>query len=1472
MTLLCSHRTTQHPGVLACPFSLPSFSAARALVSSPVTLFVPLAFLCLMLSAAHGAAPVSSLTWHYDNSRQGANTNETILTPGNVNVGNFGKLFSYAVDGHVYAQPLIVTGVSIPGQGTHNVVYVATQHDSVYAFDADSNAGANGGLLWHTNLGVSAATPNSDYGNRYGPYHDIDPEVGITGTPVIDAASGTIYFDVFTHESTQYYHRLHALGITTGAERSYSPVLVTASVPGNGVGSSSGVLPFNPIQHLQRPAMTLSHGIVFLVFTGYADTDPYHGWVLAYEASTLHQLTNYIFNTSPNSTTAVWGPNAGECGIWMAGNGLCVDANTNLYFEVGNGPFNANTGGGTEYGDSFVKLAFTTNLSVADYFTPYNQASLASSDTDLGSGGPLLLPDNVGSVAHPHLMVGCGKQGTIYLVDRDNMGHYNSVNDGQIVQSLAGAVGGTWSSPAYFNHQIYYHGSGDVLKAFGITNASIATTPASQGATSYGYPGASPTVSANGTQNGIVWDLQTDAYGSSGPSVLHAYPATNVAVELYNSSQNLARDNPGGAVKYTVPTVANGKVYVGAQFTLSVFGNGSFVATPTIAPNGGVFTNSVTVSISDSTPGSTLYYTQDGTTPTTNSPLYTSSFTLSNSTVVQALATKPGWVNSAIVSAGFLNSSAVGTGSGLLGQYWSNHLSSAPYTGAPTLTRTDVVVNFNWGSGGPDPNVGVDHFTVKWTGSLEPQFDDTYTLFTTTDDGTRLFINGRQIINQWVDQAATEVSGTISLRAQQRYNIEMDYYENGGQASATLAWSGTFTPKAIIPQTQLYPVTNPPPGVVLDSPANGATFTAQASITLSATAAAQFNTIDNVAFYANGVLLGAASNSPYTFTATGLGAGPYAITAVATDGSGLTNTSATANITVNAGTGLPYGLGARGSVSPFFNMPQTFNGTLPATLSQTGVFADTPSLTPVSGLIPYAPNTPLWSDNALKTRWMAVPYSGGLNTPDQQITFAATGEWAFPTGTIFVKHFDLVTDETNSNAPHRRLETRLLVRDLNGAVYGVTYKWRSDNSDADLLTGSLSEAMIITNASGIRTQTWYYPSPSDCLTCHTPAANYVLGVKTRQLNGNFTYPSSGVTDNQLRTLNHAGLFNPAIDEANISGYARLAAVNDQTRTLDDRFRSYIDANCAQCHRPTGTGPTFDARYDTVLANQHIINANVLGNLGYDNAHVVTPRDLPRSILYQRANSTDSLIKMPQLARNLVDTNAMTVIAAWINSLPGPALPLQSNRFVTELTSLIVTNTASDSNPASLLTYQFLTAPSGASIDTNGVISWTPNLWQSPSTNPITTVVTDSAIPPLSATNSFTVFVSGPYDGINLTNSAQAQADLDGDGLPNLEEYALGTDPRNPADGRTALTIFVTNIAGNQYLSLQFRKRHNPTDFPLQYVPEVSGDNQAWYSDSSHVSQVSVTALDSEFDQVIVRDTTPTTPAVPRLIRLRVVQN
>ncbi len=465
---------------------------------------------------------ISMLTFHYDNTRIGANTNETILTPAIVNTNNFGLLKKYTVDGYVYTEPLYVPNVVVPGQGTHNMVIIATEHDTVYAFDADGNAGTNGGMLWHTNLGISALCANQTaFGARYcgNCYPDIVPEVGITGTPVIDPATGTVFLDVFTREvtaTTNFYHRLHALNITNGMEQPNSPVVVTGSVPGVGRDSVGGVMTFNPAQCNERPALTLAGGIVYLAYAGYADTDPYHGWVIGYNATNLVRMTNYIFNSTPNATTATFGANAAEGGVWMGGNGLCVDANTNLYFETGNGSFDGNTGGGN-YADSFIKLATTNKLALVDYFTPYNQLALANADTDLGACGPILLPDSVGSSAHPHLLAGTGKSGTVYLLDRDNLGGYNAggTSDSNIVQSIVGATAQTWSSPVYFNHQIYLQPSGAARRAFAITNGQISTPAASTATAGMGSYNGGPVVSANGTNDGIVWVLNGGGGGGN---------------------------------------------------------------------------------------------------------------------------------------------------------------------------------------------------------------------------------------------------------------------------------------------------------------------------------------------------------------------------------------------------------------------------------------------------------------------------------------------------------------------------------------------------------------------------------------------------------------------------------------------------------------------------------------------------------------------------------------------------------------------------------------------------------------------------------------------------------------------------------------------------------------------------------------------------------------------------------------------
>ncbi len=546
-------------------------------MSSTIINWLRPAFLvCLLMQAADAATGVNVLTYHNDNARTGQNLKESILTPTNVSSGNFGKLFTQAVDGYVYAQPLVVTKLKIPNQGVHDVVFVATEHDSVYAFDANSNLPP----LWQVsfiNPGAGITTVSSDDLGC----GDLVPEVGITSTPVIDLGSRTIYVLAKTKEvttnGTTFYHRLHALDLTTGAEKFGGPTVIQASVPGNGDGNDgNGNVPFDALRQFNRAALLLEKGVVYIGSAAHCDIGPYHGWLIGCSAKTLK--INTYFNTTPNG---------GLGGIWQGGGGPASDAGGNVYAETGNGTFDPQA---NCYGDSFLKFSATKALKLADYFTPYNQQALSDADADLGSGGLMLLPDEAGNKARRHLLVGAGKEGTIYLVNRDKMGHFNA-DSNQVVQTLQSAIGGSFDTPAYFNKHIYYLGVGDVLKAFAITNSQINPTPTSQSTMSFGFPGATPSISANGTKNGIVWALQNDGYESSSPSILHAYDASNLAQELYSSANIPDRDNPGGAVKFSVPTIANGKVYVGAEYAVSVYGLTNFLAPHAAGPTNGIFTN-----------------------------------------------------------------------------------------------------------------------------------------------------------------------------------------------------------------------------------------------------------------------------------------------------------------------------------------------------------------------------------------------------------------------------------------------------------------------------------------------------------------------------------------------------------------------------------------------------------------------------------------------------------------------------------------------------------------------------------------------------------------------------------------------------------------------------------------------------------------------------------------------------------------
>jgi hypothetical protein len=508
------------------------------------------------------------LTYHNDNAHTGANLAESSLTPANVNATDFGKLFTDSVDGVVYAQPLVKSGVVVPGRGTLDLVFVATEHDSVYAFNADSP----GPPIWQDSFidpaaGVTTVSDSDLHSNS------ISPEVGITGTPVIDPTSNTLYVVAFTKEvsgsSTTFVQRLHALDLATGVEKFGGPVVIQASVPGTGQGGNGSVVSFDAFHENQRPGLLLDNGVVYIAWASFDDITPYHGWVIGYNAQTLQQVA--AFNTTPDG---------GLGGIWQSGAGPAADAAGNLFVITGNGTFDAGaaTPPNQDYGDSFVKLSPTAGgLNATDFFSPFNQATLDARDEDLGSGGAVLLPDQPGPT--PHLLVAAGKEGKLYLLNRDNLGGFDPAVD-HVVQELPQATTSAFDTPAYFNGQVYLAGVGDTLKAFALAGGLLSLTPTSQSGAVFGYPGATPSISANGTADGIVWAVQRGAAGATG--VLRAYSAADLSTELYDSSQAGARDQLGQAVKFAVPTVVNGMVYVGTQSGLAVFG--SLLGTP--AQNG----------------------------------------------------------------------------------------------------------------------------------------------------------------------------------------------------------------------------------------------------------------------------------------------------------------------------------------------------------------------------------------------------------------------------------------------------------------------------------------------------------------------------------------------------------------------------------------------------------------------------------------------------------------------------------------------------------------------------------------------------------------------------------------------------------------------------------------------------------------------------------------------------------------------
>ena len=499
--------------------------------------------------------PTDVVTYHYDNPRTGAMVHEQILTLSNVKSSLFGKIGFFATDGKVDAEPLYLTRVVVHGV-THNVLYVVTERASAYAFDADTGA-----QLWKVSALGPGEKPSDDHGCG-----QIAPEIGITDTPVIDRSmgpNGAIYFVAMSKDSAGHYHQpLHARDVTTGAQLFGGPTDIRAKYPGTGEGSQGGYVIFNPGQYAERVGLLESKANIFLGWTSHCDERPYTGWLMEYSARRLAQVS--VLNLTPNG-------NQGS--IWMSGAGLAADSAGNVFFLDANGTFDTtlNSQGFPvhgNYGNAFVKVGTSGPLAVADYFNMYNTVAESAADEDLGSGGALLLPDLKDSTGHVrHLAVGAGKDKNIYVVNRDNMGKFNSAKNNIWEEIGVALPGGVWSMPGYYNNTVYYGGVGDHIKAFGVSQALLSSSPASESGHTFPYPGATPSLSANGNLNGILWAVE-----NSNPAVLHAYKASDLSQELYNSNQQGSRDQFGPGNKFITPMITNGKVFVGTQTGVAVFG------------------------------------------------------------------------------------------------------------------------------------------------------------------------------------------------------------------------------------------------------------------------------------------------------------------------------------------------------------------------------------------------------------------------------------------------------------------------------------------------------------------------------------------------------------------------------------------------------------------------------------------------------------------------------------------------------------------------------------------------------------------------------------------------------------------------------------------------------------------------------------------------------------------------------------
>jgi hypothetical protein len=784
----------------------------------------------LALAAGLVAASPGQIGWTmrgFNTTRSGNNQYEKVLNQNNVNTGQFGLIFTRQVDGQIYAQPLVVPKVAIPGKGTFDVVYVATEHDSVFAFDADNPQ--NTAPLWQRSFIDPAKNITTI------PYYyltgemDMHPEVGITGTPAIDVVGGTMYVVVRTLEGdpsvdANYIQRLWALDLATGAPKFGGPVVLSASVPGTGDGSSGGIVPFNGRRENQRPALVLNNGTVYIATASHGDQTPYHGWVLAYDAKTLAQKA--FFCSTPNGY---------DGGIWMSGQGMPVDASGNLFAATGNGHFNPAQ---LDYGDSVLKLNGST-LALEDYFTPYNQSSLDQSDLDLGVTGPILLP------GYGFLVQG-SKEGKLYVVPTNGMGKFNAAGDNQIPQwwwacsALICAPPVVWQGGTN-GYNLYVWSSYDVLKGFTFNGRTFNTTPFANSSSGASFPGGMLTLSSDGevASSAIVWATTTANGGSANqttqPGTLHAFNASTLA-ELWNSSM-VAGDDYGNFAKFNPPVVVNGKVYVPTfSNQLAVYGLLPAAPPPAVGLNAQAGDTEVGLTW-QSTHGVANYVVSRGKvggpyTPIATVPGSTAFYDDTNLTNGQTYAYRVVATNahgsslqSNEATAEPVHATIPTTHPGLVGSYFNDPSNEATQFTTLGLKRVDQTIDFNWNGASPGGDIGGQWWSAIWTGTLIPPTTGLYTFQTVSDDGSRLWVGGAELTNGWVEQAPTSYySAPILLMAGKPYPIQVEYFQGPGGSAMQLYWAppGSDGNYVIVPSTSLmtYPGETPGYDASLDMTAN----------------------------------------------------------------------------------------------------------------------------------------------------------------------------------------------------------------------------------------------------------------------------------------------------------------------------------------------------------------------------------------------------------------------------------------------------------------------------------------------------------------------------------------------------------------------------------------------------------------------------------------------------------------------------